>query len=327
MKQTDGHRGQTCGCQGRGLGEWRIGSRGSVDAKDSVQNGETARYFCITQGTVFSILWSTITKKNVLYHNCVYVNMCELCVCMCELCVYVRMCELCGCEYVWTVCVCVNCVWMWICVNCVCELCVNVNMCELCVNMCELCVYVWTVCVCVNCVCVWICVNCVWICVNCACEYVWAVCVSTHNVCMWVTLMCSRNEHNIVHQLPHWEADVDFTSSVKSSHLNLGAVTNGTQVHGTVSAPVPRRRAASHVTSSWNVTTPQGEQHGTPNWYCQLPAPACCHVRNPPKDSSPGCPWEVPVPDNASLREAPPPGRPAHVQESRNYSMVIVLSC
>ena len=143
--ETDGHRGQTCGCQGRGLGEWRIGSRGSVDAKDSVQNGETARYFCITQGTVFSILWSTITKKNVLYHNCVYVNMCELCVdvnvcelcvCMCELCVYVRMCELCGCEYVWTVCVCVNCVWMWICVNCV-----DVSMCEMCV---------------------WICVNCFW---------------------------------------------------------------------------------------------------------------------------------------------------------------------
>ena len=146
--ETDGHRGQTCGCQGRGLGEWRIGSRGSVDAKDSVQNGETARYFCITQGTVFSILWSTITKKNVLYHNCVYVNMCELCV---DVNVWTV------CVYVWTVWmwICVKCVWMWICVNCV-----DVSMCELCG-----CEYVWTVCVCELCVCV--CELCVCVCELC----------------------------------------------------------------------------------------------------------------------------------------------------------------
>jgi len=51
------NRGKICGCQrGRGLGEEWTGSLGLVDANYYIENGWT-RYYCIAQGTIFSILW------------------------------------------------------------------------------------------------------------------------------------------------------------------------------------------------------------------------------------------------------------------------------
>ena len=63
-KQSQGYREQTDGCEGEGMGHGQIGSWGLAEANWYIQNEETTKPSCIEQGTIFSILWKTIIKKN-----------------------------------------------------------------------------------------------------------------------------------------------------------------------------------------------------------------------------------------------------------------------
>ena len=55
MKQTHGHREQTCGYQGES-GEGWIGSLGLAGANYYIYNGQTTRSYWTAQGIVFNIL-------------------------------------------------------------------------------------------------------------------------------------------------------------------------------------------------------------------------------------------------------------------------------
>ena len=49
-------REQTCGCQGKGLGEGWSGRLGLADVSYYAWNGKTTQSNCIAQRTIFSIL-------------------------------------------------------------------------------------------------------------------------------------------------------------------------------------------------------------------------------------------------------------------------------
>ena len=50
--ETDSQRVQTCGCQGGGREGW-TGSLVLANANYYIQNGNTTRSYCISQGTIY----------------------------------------------------------------------------------------------------------------------------------------------------------------------------------------------------------------------------------------------------------------------------------